>query len=36
MYLKSYASVHRDLGDLNSICENFDFQLSDLEISLSI
>ena len=27
-YLKSYASAHTNLGDLNSICENFDFQLS--------
>jgi len=27
-YLRSYASAHSDLGDLNSICENFDFQLS--------
>ena len=27
-YLKSSASAHMDLGNLNSICENFDFQLS--------
>ena len=28
MYLKNYESAHMDRGDLNSICENFDFQLS--------
>jgi len=34
-YLKSYGSVHMDLGDLNSICENFDFQLSkDITLNL--
>ena len=34
-YLKSYASAHMDLGDLNSICENFDFQLSkDITLNL--
>lgn len=27
-YLQSYASAHMDIGDVNSICENFDFQLS--------
>ena len=27
-YLKSYASAHTDLGYLNSVCENLDFQLS--------
>jgi len=35
-YLKSYAAVHMDLGDLNSICENFDFQLSkDIALNLT-
>ena len=34
-YLKSYASAHMDLGDLNSICENFHFQLSkDITLNL--
>ena len=34
-YLKSSASAHMDLGDLNSICENFDFQLSkDITLNL--
>ena len=34
-YLKSCASAHMDLGDLNSICENFDFQLSkDITLNL--
>jgi len=34
-HLKSYVSVHMDLGDLNSICENFDFQLSkDITLNL--
>ena len=34
-YLKSYASAHMDFGDLNSICENFDFQLSkDIDLNL--
>jgi len=34
-YLKSYASAHMVLGDLNSICENFDFQLSkDITLNL--
>ena len=27
-YLKSYASVHTDLGYRNSVCENLNFQLS--------
>lgn len=34
-YLQSYASAHTDIGDLNSICENFDFQLSK-EITLDL
>ena len=34
-YLKSSASAHMDLGDLNSICQNFDFQLSkDITLNL--
>ena len=34
-YLKSSASAHMDLGDLNSICENFDSQLSkDITLNL--
>ena len=34
-YLKSLASAHMDLEDLNSICENFDFQLSkDITLNL--
>jgi len=34
-YLKSHASAHMDLGDLISICENFDFQLSkDITLNL--
>ena len=34
-YLKSSASAHMDLEDLNSICENFDFQLSkDITLNL--
>ena len=33
-HLKSYASAHTDLGDLNSICENFDFQLSYVTLNL--
>ena len=34
-YLKTYASAHMDLGDLNSIRENFDFQLSkDITLNL--
>jgi len=34
-YLKSYTSVHTDLGDLNSICENVDSQLSkDITLNL--
>ena len=35
-YLKSLASAHMDLEDLNSICENFDFQLSkDITLNLN-
>ena len=34
-YLQSYASAHMDIGDLNSSCENFDFQLSkDITLNL--
>ena len=34
-YLKSHASAHMDLEDLNSICENVDFQLSkDITLNL--
>ena len=34
-YLKSFASAHMDLGDLNSICEKFDFQLpKDITLNL--
>ena len=34
-YLKSSASAHMDLGDLSSICENFDFHLSkDITLNL--
>ena len=34
-YLKSSASAHMDPGDLNSISENFDFQLSkDITLNL--
>ena len=34
-HLKSYASADTDLGDLNSICENFDFQLSN-DVTLNL
>ena len=34
-HLKSYATAHKDLGDLNSICENFDFQLSN-DVTLNL
>jgi len=34
-YLKRNALAHVDLGDLNSICKNFDFQLSkDITLNL--
>ena len=34
-HLKSYTSAHTDLGDLNPICENFDFQLSN-DVTLNL
>ena len=34
-YLKSYASAHTDLGYLNSVCENLDFQQSN-DVTLNL
>ena len=35
MTYRSYALAHTDLGSLNAICENLDFQLSN-DVSLNL